>query len=809
MCDDDSKHRIWLTNVDSKCKVRMCNSCKVKQDKEATTLFRIQLLVKRTAFLGLSKPCNLYVKAYLHQVHRQKRLTPICDKDTCTRTGEASWEGLPSSAYSIAAKAASGVINGVDVGDSIDSTDHGLVFPSAEGTLLEFFADPHAEHLVVELWEQAPLRATDIFAGTCTIPFDKGIAMPASIQADTKFAWPVSKKLRPRSSKDSAVRACNLEMELRVRPPLAFLRKRDCMVPVAHFHRIEALKSKDTLSLATSLWLYKRIERYCAQRTPAAFSDSGDRLHAVASRCVQFLLPPFSVGNSTPKLTEMGSGIGATTPVRSHATPWELLHNIWGIAHCLRRTAARLGHIRTSDANDGGGEGEGDGVDTKTTDTEAPPGTEDATKTEQERPAETETSENAGASTSASGGGRGGGPPPLPSRDSLKARIQSPVHATMPQSDAESNAGRLRCGAGPVITDADMAECEESTVSVEAAYAAATQRDAQLNASRALSKFPELTQVCYSIDVSKLTARQRVIHEIFTSEKTYLDALYTLNQLYAQPLSRAADGLRLQTKTVGASGAKSRTKGRKKTTSEVRKEQRKMLQTPELKVLLSSIEAIVETNTELMRSMLGAVNGWQEPILMGGVFSSLGHFFKQYDTFAAAHHKAVECLSSSSFKEFVLKCQHSEEAEVSGGADFKTLLIGPVQRVMRYRMLLQSLADNTEPDHPDHAELQSALATINVACDHVNEHVRKTENKEKIMEVAAKLTGLPAGFSMLQEGRTLVKEGVLSKVCRKTNKPFHVVLCNDVLIYGSRYTHGIGNHATERICFHRLIQVRT
>ena len=285
--------------------------------------------------------------------------------------------------------------------------------------------------------------------------------------------------------------------------------------------------------------------------------------------------------------------------------------------------------------------------------------------------------------------------------------------------------------------------------------------------------------------------------------------------MYAQPLQRAADGLRLTARAagaVGASGARGRTKGTKKASSEVRKEQRKMLQTPELKVLLSSIDAIVETNSQLMRSLLDALNpSWTPPINVGGVFSSLGHFFKQYDTFAAAHHKAVECLSSSAFKEFVLKCRNSIDddngAGSGGGADFKTLLIGPVQRVMRYRMLLQSLAEHTEPDHPDAQELQAALRTINTACDHVNEHVRATENKEKIMEVANKITGLPAGFSMLKEGRVLIKEGVLSKVCRKTNKPFHVVLCNDVLLYGSRYTHGFGQARGERICFHRLVYV--
>ncbi len=90
---------------------------------------------------------------------------------------------------------------------------------------------------------------------------------------------------------------------------------------------------------------------------------------------------------------------------------------------------------------------------------------------------------------------------------------------------------------------------------------------------------------------------------------------------------------------------------------------------------------------------------------------------------------------------------------------------------------------------------------VRTAAAHINEHVRQKENAEKMLAVAGQITGLPAGFSLLEEGRALVKEGMLDKVCRRANKPFYVVLCTDVLIYGTRQA------GSERVKFHRLVQL--
>ncbi len=280
----------------------------------------------------------------------------------------------------------------------------------------------------------------------------------------------------------------------------------------------------------------------------------------------------------------------------------------------------------------------------------------------------------------------------------------------MPSSSSSSPAPLL---AYARLSSAAIAQCRDAVVLLEREYVRAQAQAALQSTSPCLVRFPELRELCFEIDTRVLTERQRVIHEVFTSEKIYLDQLFMLHELYAQPLARAADGLQMVQDAamvgkglMGASGSgKGSGAGGTKASKDVRREQKKMLRTPELKVLLSSIEAIVGTNKKLMRDLLQALNEWTQPVLIGRVFARLGHFFQQYDSLVAANHKAVELLSSSAFKEFVLACQLAGEEQsgssdggvnsssgAGGGTtatDFETLLIAPMQRVTRYCTLLE------------------------------------------------------------------------------------------------------------------------
>ncbi|KAH9254225.1 hypothetical protein BASA81_007826 [Batrachochytrium salamandrivorans] len=65
------------------------------------------------------------------------------------------------------------------------------------------------------------------------------------------------------------------------------------------------------------------------------------------------------------------------------------------------------------------------------------------------------------------------------------------------------------------------------------------------------------------------------------------------------------------------------------------------------------------------------------------------------------------------------------------GQSIQSLLIMPIQRVPRYKLLLGECVKSTEPDHPAYALLTEALELINQQAKQINEALRQHEKLEK------------------------------------------------------------------------------
>lgn len=70
------------------------------------------------------------------------------------------------------------------------------------------------------------------------------------------------------------------------------------------------------------------------------------------------------------------------------------------------------------------------------------------------------------------------------------------------------------------------------------------------------------------------------------------------------------------------------------------------------------------------------------------------------------HHKAIvkvaELDKKGPFAQFLINAKTRPECM---GLDFLALLITPVQRILRYKLLLEDLIKHTPNDHPDHVDL--------------------------------------------------------------------------------------------------------
>ena len=77
----------------------------------------------------------------------------------------------------------------------------------------------------------------------------------------------------------------------------------------------------------------------------------------------------------------------------------------------------------------------------------------------------------------------------------------------------------------------------------------------------------------------------------------------------------------------------------------------------------------------------------------------------------------------------------------ANGLDVRSFLIQPVQRVPRYRMLLEELLSHTDAAHADEAPLREALQRVCEVAMHINEEKRSLDEKERMRVLVHRFAG--------------------------------------------------------------------
>ena len=131
---------------------------------------------------------------------------------------------------------------------------------------------------------------------------------------------------------------------------------------------------------------------------------------------------------------------------------------------------------------------------------------------------------------------------------------------------------------------------------------------------------------------------------------------------------------------------------------------------------------------------------------------------------------------------FVRACELQEDCE---GEKFSSFLIQPVQRLPRYRLLLETLQKYTEESHPDHLALETAIQKVSGVLTRLNEEIATRQLREQVVVIQDKFT---SDVELVAPGRNFLKEGSLLKLSNKwgLHQEKYFVLFNDILVYGRR-----------------------
>eukprot|EP01103_Thecamoeba_quadrilineata_P000487 TRINITY_DN1041_c0_g1_i1.p1 TRINITY_DN1041_c0_g1~~TRINITY_DN1041_c0_g1_i1.p1 ORF type:complete len:864 (+),score=169.79 TRINITY_DN1041_c0_g1_i1:34-2625(+) len=267
--------------------------------------------------------------------------------------------------------------------------------------------------------------------------------------------------------------------------------------------------------------------------------------------------------------------------------------------------------------------------------------------------------------------------------------------------------------------------------------------------------------------------RVRIMMEIVSTERTYVNNLSTVVETFLMPLRKERPGPQ-------------------------------MVSQEQLNVIFSNLEEILRTNRLLLHRLETRMNQWTDDYQeIGDIFKQILPFLKIYNIYTAQQEEALSTLAEAEKQPIFMNFEKEWNEKSKGtmaGMTLRAYLIMPVQRIPRYQLLLESLLKQTPEDHQDLQTLEDCLASIKKIASAINESVRQHENRTKIFEIQ---NSFFPSHPLIQPHRLYIKDGPLIKICRKTPKPRWFFLFNDVLIYSSP----ISVAGTNRYIFHSEIRL--
>ncbi|XP_064098883.1 protein still life, isoform SIF type 1-like isoform X4 [Macrobrachium nipponense] len=226
---------------------------------------------------------------------------------------------------------------------------------------------------------------------------------------------------------------------------------------------------------------------------------------------------------------------------------------------------------------------------------------------------------------------------------------------------------------------------------------ASTQSQSQLTPSRQLSDGERL---------------KKVILELVDTERSYVKHLNNLLENYLEPLKSAS-----------------------------------FLSSAEVNALFGNIREIVAFQRLFLQALQEALDmepgfpKFDQPYEFRNVLFSIGSAFlyyasqfKLYSSFCASHSKAQKVLHPSEGNQALQEFLASRNPRQQHSATLESYLIKPIQRILKYPLLLQQLKALTTPGSDEHRHLVEALKVMEKVAEHINEMQRIHEEYGAIFD---------------------------------------------------------------------------
>ncbi|KAM6973611.1 rho guanine nucleotide exchange factor TIAM2 isoform 2-T2 [Aplochiton taeniatus] len=250
---------------------------------------------------------------------------------------------------------------------------------------------------------------------------------------------------------------------------------------------------------------------------------------------------------------------------------------------------------------------------------------------------------------------------------------------------------------------------------------------------------PSLVRPCPR-HMSATERLRKVIQELVDTEKSYVKDLTCLFEIYLKPLQNETFLTLDEMESLFGS------------LPEMLDFQRVFLQTLEERIAASPDFSTLETPGQFKKLLFS----------LGGSFLYYADHFKLYSGFCANHIKVQKVLERAktdrAFKEFL----EARNPTKQHSSTLESYLIKPVQRVLKYPLLLRELVSLTDAESEEHYHLTEALKAMEKVASHINEMQKIYEDYGAVFDqLVAEQTGHQKEVTEISMGEFLIHSAVV------------------------------------------------
>nr|XP_016850137.1 PREDICTED: pleckstrin homology domain-containing family G member 3 isoform X4 [Anolis carolinensis] len=286
--------------------------------------------------------------------------------------------------------------------------------------------------------------------------------------------------------------------------------------------------------------------------------------------------------------------------------------------------------------------------------------------------------------------------PPYPGRND---RSPEPASSSMNSSEHPMNQLSVSpTNVSRIMEDwSDLAQTPVDAASLRTGLLHNANNNASMGPWRTL-KSPSL-----SSSASKLSYLERVVLEIVESERMYVRDLRSIVENY---LGKIIDMQEL------------------------------LLRPEQVSALFGNIEDIYELNSELLQDLDSCHN---DPVAVARCFVDRSQDFDIYTQYCNNYPNSVAALTDCMRNKQLAKFFRERQEQIRHSLPLGSYLLKPVQRILKYHLLLQEIAKHFDIEEDGYEVVEEAIDTMTCVAWYINDMKRKHEHAVRLQEIQSLL----------------------------------------------------------------------